>query len=494
MRTPYVALLLAAIAGTAIASPRETFTVTNQISNSPGAGGGQAPNANNTFTGGYSPKYIVLNGTLAAIAGGTFGFEAVIQVNTPGGQHFVLNPIQTQAVGNVVNVIYKIPVEVPDAAGNWNFRFFESWEDAAGDDSRWNTLTFTLDDGPPAAKDLGYITQKGRTRVFNESHAAGQVHWYKLTLPQAINSAAGTFLDIDTIGSVLTAGAFGANDTEIGLYSADGANVGDDDDSGGVRFSQLTYGAGTRPAEGGFPYDGRDGSLAPGVYYLAFGGWNTDFGATSWNATSTSSVTGTVNIRIRTNTGEPDATNLGVIGQPGKVVNVPVSPGTIRWVTFDIEDNIAAGNGNFLDLSTLGSSIPDSFSNADAEIGVYTASGNLVAENDDGGNDNDSQLSFGVGGRPAFGNGAPRDGQDGPLPAGRYFLAAAAFNTDFGSANWGTATTHPRTGNIRLNFITNAGAPTCPADLDDGSGLNLPDGGVTIDDLIFFLRRFENGC
>ena len=32
------------------------------------------------------------------------------------------------------------------------------------------------------------------------------------------------------------------------------------------------------------------------------------------------------------------------------------------------------------------------------------------------------------------------------------------------------------------------------ADLDDGSGTNTPDGGVTIDDLLYFLVRFENGC
>lgn len=32
------------------------------------------------------------------------------------------------------------------------------------------------------------------------------------------------------------------------------------------------------------------------------------------------------------------------------------------------------------------------------------------------------------------------------------------------------------------------------ADLDDGNGLGVPDGGVTIDDLLFFLARFEGGC
>ncbi len=33
-----------------------------------------------------------------------------------------------------------------------------------------------------------------------------------------------------------------------------------------------------------------------------------------------------------------------------------------------------------------------------------------------------------------------------------------------------------------------------PADLDDGTGSGLPDGGVTLDDLLYFLDRFEIGC
>lgn len=38
------------------------------------------------------------------------------------------------------------------------------------------------------------------------------------------------------------------------------------------------------------------------------------------------------------------------------------------------------------------------------------------------------------------------------------------------------------------------GPPPCIADVDDGSGTGNPDGGVTIDDLLYFLFRFERGC
>ena len=37
-------------------------------------------------------------------------------------------------------------------------------------------------------------------------------------------------------------------------------------------------------------------------------------------------------------------------------------------------------------------------------------------------------------------------------------------------------------------------AVTCPADLDDGSGTGTIDGGVDINDLLFFLNAFEQGA
>lgn len=45
-----------------------------------------------------------------------------------------------------------------------------------------------------------------------------------------------------------------------------------------------------------------------------------------------------------------------------------------------------------------------------------------------------------------------------------------------------------------LYFLARFDAGDLAADLDDGSGLGAPDGGVTIDDLLFFLERFDAGC
>jgi hypothetical protein len=48
--------------------------------------------------------------------------------------------------------------------------------------------------------------------------------------------------------------------------------------------------------------------------------------------------------------------------------------------------------------------------------------------------------------------------------------------------------------NDLLYFLTQFESGTAAADLDDGSGTGTTDGGVDINDLLFFLNRFESGC
>ncbi len=98
------------------------------------------------------------------------------------------------------------------------------------------------------------------------------------------------------------------------------------------------------------------------------------------------------------------------------------------------------------------------------------------------------------------------------------FSTNQAYNAGSDTANamrWGqlfnfgfTCDRAPATGNATLGLfkpgaipsITVAGipvpsqpAPACVADYDDGSGTGTPDGGVTIDDLIYYLGLFEAG-
>ena len=106
------------------------------------------------------------------------------------------------------------------------------------------------------------------------------------------------FLDIDVLGSSIVA------DTELGVYDSTGVLVTLDDDSGPGAFSQISFqGAGgpARPAAGdGLPYNGQDGPLAVGTYYLAVGLFDVVFQATRWGARSDSGSNLTVAVNFRT--------------------------------------------------------------------------------------------------------------------------------------------------------------------------------------------------
>ena len=48
--------------------------------------------------------------------------------------------------------------------------------------------------------------------------------------------------------------------------------------------------------------------------------------------------------------------------------------------------------------------------------------------------------------------------------------------------------------NDLLFFLGKYEAGDITADLDDGGGTGTPDGGVDINDLLFFLAHYEGGC
>ena len=67
-------------------------------------------------------------------------------------------------------------------------------------------------------------------------------------------------------------------------------------------MSQLSFGAGVRPPVGdGVPYDGRNGVLPAGVYYVAIAAYPTTFGSSEWDVRSTGAQSGTVALRIASN-------------------------------------------------------------------------------------------------------------------------------------------------------------------------------------------------
>ncbi len=151
----------------------------------------------------------------------------------------------------------------------------------------------------------------------------------------------------------------------------------------------------------------------------------------------------------------PVATDLGTLPTGRTSVTTDLASGGINWVKFTLAAPVDAAALKYLDIDSEGSAL----SNNDTEIGLYNDAGGLISTDDDDGSGNNSQLSFGVASpaRPAVGNGLGYNGRDGALlPAGTYYLASGAFNSNFNPTLWNVTTTATGTGPITLNISIGA--------------------------------------
>jgi hypothetical protein len=225
---------------------------------------------------------------------------------------------------------------------------------------------------PPAATDLGAISGTVSPAAFDL--AAGEIKWFKITVP-AVSTGAGNWLDLWTSAPV-------GMDTEIGVYTATGAMEDNDDDDGEGNLSAMSYGqtTPTRPLTNGTAFNGRDGSLAAGTYYVAVGIFNTTFGTTNWNVTSTGGATTGVqlNLQLGPVSSSPSIVGTNVGGTIGDSVLIrgTVTPGAVPAST---------GLAVNADLSSLGGSatfaLTDDGLNGDVTAGdnIFSASYTLAA-------------------------------------------------------------------------------------------------------------------
>ncbi len=205
------------------------------------------------------------------------------------------------------------------------------------------------------------------------------------------------------------------------------------------------------------------------------------------------SSNGSFNVTV---VGEPTATDLCRVFDPefkGLLINdLAYAPGQTSWYTFQIPGPGASAAGlTFLDITTVGSVLTgDTFAD-DTEIAVFDTAGNVVDGDDDDGPGFMSQLSWGdTTPRAADGDGVAAAGQDGDLAAGTYYLAVSSFNIT-PAAPWVATSDSIASGTIDVTFRTNIAG--CVADVDDGSATGVMDGGVTIDDLLYYLAIFNTG-
>jgi len=143
----------------------------------------------------------------------------------------------------------------------------------------------------------------------------------------------------------------------------------------------------------------------------------------------------------------PSATNLGTFANTENnplTANGTLAAGEIKWYKFTVASAIGAGNlYEWLQINTNGSALS---TNNDTEIGLFNAGGDLLAEDDDGGDGLLSLLQYGNGGLQGAG-----------LAAGDYYLALGAFNTTF-SGGFGATSASTYTGAFQLNLIPAPGA------------------------------------
>ena len=151
----------------------------------------------------------------------------------------------------------------------------------------------------------------------------------------------------------------------------------------------------------------------------------------------------------------------------------PLPAGVTNEPTYDLRDNevvfyrlelafdVLAASGASLVIDTEGSVLGDgSFVENDTELGLYDATGNLVATDDDGGTDRLSQLGFGTA------------GLGGDLTAGTYYVSVSGYNTNFVGADFAAVSTSAFAGSALVNFELQ---PPALCDFDGNGTCDLDD-------------------
>ncbi len=199
MSKTLVAAMAAGFACSAMAQESVTYTGVNSNESQ-----GNAANEirNPTLVGGYAVGQIRVSGSLSEVNTGTFASEADIRVTAPDGTTFyTLNPFTTTGFTGTVTVdgyIFNLPAAYADAAGTWTLEFFESFNDGAGADAIWDTITIEfIPPPPPPANDncgdaiaVGLGTVSGNTAAATTDGTAscttsGKDVWYSFTAPYA---------------------------------------------------------------------------------------------------------------------------------------------------------------------------------------------------------------------------------------------------------------------------------------------------------------------
>ena len=485
------AIAFALSAGGALGAPRESVTF-NAVPSFDLFGSAGNSTQLHTFAGSdgagsYSATYLTVSGVISGAAGVTYSREACIFVTPPGGgTPFVVQPYNAAATwtGALATTAgrYAVPFEAVTTAGEWSFQFFEQFNDAAGNDCVWDTVTITLDDGfiptAPAGNPLLDVQSQTWTNVDSDGVAATP------GATRTVDFAAGPNVTRVKISGLATgrtpyAANFNANTLSQALVRVT--------PPGGTAVVLTPFTAAA------FSTDGTAAIANLATPATSAGTWTVDFYESTDTAGAVDNIWNNVTLSIGNPVPPPPppSTDLGAITAPDRTEVVVISAaGQIKWYKITLTADVTNAAGNWLDIDTEGTAAPIT----DTEVGVYSSAGALVNSDDDDGTGNLTQLSFGQTApvRPYPGT-TGGNGRDGGLVAGTYYVAVGVFNVTFNAADFNVTGTGTALGNINLNFHTNipGGPAGCNAADVAGLGGSIgPDGVLTADDVVVYLAAF----
>lgn len=499
MKAVSLALLVAA-SGTsvALAAPRETVTfadvpsITNQ---------GSAENATRTaaFTGTYAANYLTVSGTIVDRRGATYANEASILVTPPGAGAvpFVISPYTVQIYTPPLNTptgSLAIPVSPAVAAGTWNFEFFEMYDDAStptgtftdARDTTWQTVTITLDDGTlPALPPGGGGPSVSFTNVPSDGTGGTELRTWNA-------SATRTYAGLRLRGNVTAL---------RGLPGTPAQVIGGQTRQAAIRITPPGGGApvvvrpiADSPSSASIDLFVPIVGAAAGTYSFDFYEWDGSAGnANGDQPGGADNLWNRLTVELADVPPPTPINDFGTINRNAdgteRLFTYSYGPASGNsWLRFTTTAAADASGANYVDIDSNGSS-------GDTMLSVYNASGASLATDDDSGNGVNSLLTFGsTTVRPAQGVEDLRDGFNGALPAGTYFLASAPYFATFTAP----FTVAPGAGslsyiiNIRTNLPRPSGPTPCgPSDIAGSAGPGA-DGELTSDDIIAFISAFTN--
>lgn len=356
--------------------------------------------------------------------------------------------------------------------------------------------------------------------IRQESALADRVRWFQFQLTEPITPLK-AWLDLDTSGSQV--------DTKLALYTASGSKLSEGLNAGAGTAAANSFGYGSlrrfgRTAGGGSLSVGQNAdavpNLMPGTYYLGIAGEATQFPnsiTSNWDLESQGTAG---NIVVSVYAGRPEASwwkePVGIdAGELLPIAQEITGRGRLEAVialfengrdmfkfrivdpaqfsaSFDMSgptDGVFPSRVFLFDSTGLGVTgfISNSATTPAALTSLFVSTPGdyyLLVERDCGGS------------LPTAANGSFL--WDPNLPNGRNIeLRPNGPGAALPLVSW-PAHGDCNCGGQCIMKITLTGCSkipdACDADIDDGSGLSLPDGAVTIDDLIQFLRKFEQGC